>query len=549
MRRGFLPLTVTLLPFLCFVGRGFAQAPAEGGIHAQEGIVQAGLERAFFRGVAEPARLEGRREALPSQDEMALLRQMAEAAAMASAADPTLAPLVNDLQNPDETVRMLAAKALGKMGAAARPALPALRRIADDPDPDVRATVQAAIRRIEEAGGAAPVADRLKVLIQRLQSDDEFVRMLALRDLARLGPTAREAIPHVERVATQGTEDERRLAAVVLRFLRGPPAPSADDLVGTTWDGSESLGGFGKLTFQFHADGKAIMIDTKSTVAGKWSRDGTRVTIAFQNCVYEGTLQDKTLSGNARETPGDRQWTFSVTRSAAGIAPPRPAAVAGSVWAGKENLAGFGALTFHFYPDGLAIMIDAKTSVRGQWTQAGNNVTITFQNCVYNGTVQDNVLAGSARYTTGGASWTFSVSRTNAALPPPPPPPAPSVAGTTWVGTESLAGFGPLTFQFESDGRAVMIDAQATVNGNWTQNGSQVAVTFKNCVYVGTIQGQTFSGNARYTQDGNATWTFSVTRSSTAPNPQQSRAAIHGLDPRPRSKDAVLASVVLRTRR
>lgn len=543
MRRVFLPLTVTLLAFLCFVGRGFAQGSADGGIADLNSILRPGLERALFRGTDKPIRLEDRREALLPQRTSGIEENSGP---MAYQEDPNLTKLVDALRSSDETVRMLAAKILGKMGAAARPALPALQRASDDPDPDVRATVLAAIRRIEEAGGPAPVADRVKILIQRLQSDDEFVRMLALRDLARLGPTAREAIPHVERVANQGTEDERRVASVVLRILRGPPTPSADELAGTTWDGSESLGGFGKLTFQFHADGKAIMIDTKSTVAGKWSRDGNRVTIAFQNCVYEGTLQEKTLSGNARETPGDRQWTFSVTRSAAGIAPPRPATVAGSVWAGKESLAGFGTLTFHFYPDGLAIMIDAKTSVRGQWTQSGNNVTITFQNCVYTGTVQENALAGSARYTTGGASWTFSVSRTTAALPPPP---APSVAGTTWVGTESLAGFGPLTFQFEADGRAVMIDAQSTVNGNWTQNGYQVAVTFKNCVYVGTIQGQAFSGNARYTQDGNATWTFSVTRSSTAPSPQQSRAAVLRLDPWPRSKDAILSNAAFRTRR
>ncbi len=93
----------------------------------------------------------------------------------------------------------------------------------------------------------------------------------------------------------------------------------------------------------------------------------------------------------------------------------------------------------------------------------------------------------------------------------PPAPVAGGVAGTTWIGTESLKGFGALTMQFEPDGKAIMIDAKSTVNGQWTQVGHRVTITFQNCVYVGDVMGQTLSGNANYT-NGEGAWTFSLTQ-------------------------------------
>jgi len=59
-----------------------------------------------------------------------------------------------------------------------------------------------------------------------------------------------------------------------------------------------------------------------------------------------------------------------------------------------------------------------------------------------------------------------------------------------------------------------MIDAKSTVNGTWSQNGNHVAVTFQNCVYEGTIQGEVLADSARYIADNGATWTFSVTHGS-----------------------------------
>jgi HEAT repeat protein len=53
------------------------------------------------------------------------------------------------LKDPDENVRVLAAKALGKMGADAAPAVPALKEAAEkDKDADVKAVAKSAIEKI-----------------------------------------------------------------------------------------------------------------------------------------------------------------------------------------------------------------------------------------------------------------------------------------------------------------------------------------------------------------------------------------------------------------
>jgi hypothetical protein len=53
-------------------------------------------------------------------------------------------------------------------------------------------------------------AERVKDLIQRLQRPEPFDRLFALRALAKLGAEAKNAIPQVEKLANQGTEEERR---------------------------------------------------------------------------------------------------------------------------------------------------------------------------------------------------------------------------------------------------------------------------------------------------------------------------------------------------
>jgi len=85
-----------------------------------------------------------------------------------------------------------------------------------------------------------------------------------------------------------------------------------------TWKGSETLQGFGKLTFQLHADGTAVMIDAKNTVKGNWNQKGQRVAIVFSNCAYAGELKGRTLRGTARFMENNEStrepWRFQVVR-------------------------------------------------------------------------------------------------------------------------------------------------------------------------------------------------------------------------------------------
>lgn len=100
--------------------------------------------------------------------------------------------------------------------------------------------------------------------------------------------------------------------------------PARGSIADTIWSGAETLSGFGSLTFQFESDGAAVMIDAKSTVQGTWTQNGNLVTIAFQNCTYEGQLLGDVLSGTARYTVGAGAWGFTVTQQAPKTTAPPP---------------------------------------------------------------------------------------------------------------------------------------------------------------------------------------------------------------------------------
>jgi len=82
---------------------------------------------------------------------------------------------------------------------------------------------------------------------------------------------------------------------------------------------------------------------------------------------------------------------------------------------------------------------------------------------------------------------------------PEPTPPAPvQLEGQSWIGSETLQGYGRLEFRFLPGNRVQMIDAQDTTMGTWRRSGNSVSLVFFNgaCVYSGTIQGNRISGNA-----------------------------------------------------
>ena len=83
------------------------------------------------------------------------------------------------------------------------------------------------------------------------------------------------------------------------------------------------------------------------------------------------------------------------------------------------------------------------------------------------------------------------------------------LANTVWQGKEDLQGFGNLEFRFQSNASVLMIDADGTTPGTWTQNGNQITLQFNNgrTTYTGTIQGNQMTGTARNSSGQPWAWT------------------------------------------
>lgn len=74
----------------------------------------------------------------------------------------------------------------------------------------------------------------------------------------------------------------------------------------------------------------------------------------------------------------------------------------------------------------------------------------------------------------------------------------PTEAPRRFVGTETLPGYGALSFALYSNGRAVMVDAKSTTEGIWRQQGDQFTLAFANgsIVYTGVQNGAVIAGTA-----------------------------------------------------
>lgn len=174
--------------------------------------------------------------------------------------------------------------------------------------------------------GPGTISPEVQRLIEQLNSSDELVRLKAAKDLGKLGAAARGAIPTLQRLLQDPDEDVRRVAASAIERIQGTPGPgpgpgpgpAPSTVAGTVWEGNETLAGYGKLKFQFNADGKAIMYDAKwaerGTVGGSWKQTGNQVTITFEDCIYEGTVNGDVLSGTAHFIKTGSTWTFTLTR-------------------------------------------------------------------------------------------------------------------------------------------------------------------------------------------------------------------------------------------
>jgi hypothetical protein len=84
-----------------------------------------------------------------------------------------------------------------------------------------------------------------------------------------------------------------------------------------------------------------------------------------------------------------------------------------------------------------------------------------------------------------------------------------------YAGNETLPGYGKLSFDMYSGGRAIMTDAKSTSEGIWRQQGNQYTLSFANgsVVYTGNANGAVISGSATSPstrQQGTQSWTWNV---------------------------------------
>lgn len=117
-------------------------------------------------------------------------------------------------------------------------------------------------------------------------------------------------------------------------------------------------------------------------------------------------------------------------------------------------------------------------------------------------------------------TWSPSISKdtpfaATVKLTADPAKPPPAGTPTRWAGTETLAGFGKLSFALYPDGRAIMVDAKETTEGIWQRNDNQFTLSFYNgsVIYTGTLNGATLSGAATSPSarmDARKSWTWTV---------------------------------------
>ena len=90
----------------------------------------------------------------------------------------------------------------------------------------------------------------------------------------------------------------------------------------TQWAGGENLYGYGNLTMQIYAGGRAVMLDARSISQGTWQQHGQQITLTFDfgRIVYNGFLNGNVMSGNAQN--GCSAWTWNLQRQPARVARP-----------------------------------------------------------------------------------------------------------------------------------------------------------------------------------------------------------------------------------
>lgn len=134
------------------------------------------------------------------------------------AVPPEVEQLIKQLADPDESVRLKAAKELGKLKEKAKDAIPALTKAAKDTDEDVRTVAKRSLAAIKEAVGekvdVAKIDERLVPLIKDMKSKDNKVRLATIAKLEELGAEAKPAGAAIVEFGIMSSNDPVKVAAI-----------------------------------------------------------------------------------------------------------------------------------------------------------------------------------------------------------------------------------------------------------------------------------------------------------------------------------------------
>src|SRR5262249_30084778 len=102
-------------------------------------------------------------------------------------------------------------------------------------------------------------------------------------------------------------------------------------LANSTWEGQETLAGFGKLTLSY-ASGRAVSTThaQSDTYNGTWTQHGKNITIDVPdiNTTYTGTLDGVTVAGQGKDNQNGT-WNFNISRVKT---------LGNTTWEGQETL-------------------------------------------------------------------------------------------------------------------------------------------------------------------------------------------------------------------
>ncbi len=126
--------------------------------------------------------------------------RLLDAADLANARDPKNLPALEQLmRDPDNAIRRWAAIGFLALGQPAAPAIATLERGLTDDSPDVRVACAEAMMGLGRVQTAAPI------LIALLSHESGIIRAETLLALARIGPAAKDTLPHLGKALIGGT--------------------------------------------------------------------------------------------------------------------------------------------------------------------------------------------------------------------------------------------------------------------------------------------------------------------------------------------------------